>query len=65
MNKNEFEITLTVAKTIQEKQFEPLVISAQLKMVTTEEDLETDTDGGYQFLNDTIKAQFAERNIEW
>lgn len=51
MVENGIEITLSVSKTIQEHQFEPLVISLSMKLDTDEENLNDDIQDGYSFLN--------------
>lgn len=59
------EISITISKTIQEKQFEPLVISLSATMITAEEDIEQDYKDSLEFLEEVIKDKFQERGIKW
>lgn len=65
MEKNEMEITISVSKTIQEKQFEPFVLSLSAKMVTTDEDADQDFKDGINFLSSVMEEEFAERGLRW
>ena len=65
MEKNQMEITITISKTIQEKQFEPLVISLSATMVADEENVEQDYKDGMSFLESVIEEKFQERGIKW
>ena len=65
MEKNQMEISITISKTIQEKQFEPLVISLSATMITAEEDIEQDYKDSLEFLEEVIKDKFQERGIKW
>ena len=65
MGKNEIEITVTVSKTIQEKQFEPLVISLSATMMTHNENADEDFKDSMAFLESLIQEKFAERGLKW
>ncbi len=65
MEKDQMEITITVSKTIQEKQFEPLVISLSATMMTDDENADQDYKDGLSFLESLISEKFSEKGLKW
>lgn len=65
MEKDQIEITMTVSKTIQEKQFEPLAITLSATMMTNDEMVVSDYKDGMDLLEDLIKEKFNEKGIKW
>ena len=62
--KNNVEFSVSMTKTIQEKQFEPMVISASMKMEVTEDhDVQEEVDGALDFLEKTIEKKFKSRGV--
>jgi len=59
------EITVTMSKTIQEKQFEPLVISLSATMKTDNDSVDQDFQDGMNFLESLLKEKFADRGLKW
>lgn len=65
MEKEQMEITITISKTIQEKQFEPLVVSLSATMMTDDENADQDYKDGMAFLESLIEEKFKDRGIKW
>jgi hypothetical protein len=65
MEKDQIEITVTMSKTIQEKQFEPLVLSLSAKMMTNNENVDEDLVAGFELIEEMITEKFAARGIKW
>ena len=64
MENNKLKITVSISKTIQEKQFEPLVVSYSITLDTDDESLETDISDATTFLEDRVKETFANRGLK-
>jgi|GEM_PF-5616564 hypothetical protein len=62
--KNNIEFSVSMTKTIQEKQFEPMVISASMKMEIPEDhDIQEEVDRALDFLEETIEKKFKSRGV--
>lgn len=65
MEKNQLEITVTISKSIQEKQYEPLVVSLSATMMTDNEYVDDDFNDTMDLLESLVQKKFAERNLKW
>jgi hypothetical protein len=63
MDKNQTEITITMSKTIQEKQFEPLAIPLTAKLIVDEKDIADEFTDGLDFLDEMILAKFGKKGL--
>ena len=57
------EITVTMTKTIQEKQFEPMVISLSVKTIVPQKDAEDEFLGQMDNLESLIEEKFKDRGV--